>query len=150
MIPEEINEQKEKNIRLKAYPPDHAKNAFEQEFYFEAITVLHGFIEQQMRSLFHLCISSKLDIPIADGWDVNEKLSYLPLSHVLFITQQIDKNEYDILISFNSLRNEVIHRYYHDPYEGWGYEISKIKFASQFNQALKVVSEMGFKADKYV
>lgn len=103
-----------------------------------------------MRSLFHLCISSKLDIPLVDGWDVNEKLAYLPLSHVLFITQQIDKNEYDIITSFNSLRNEVIHRYYHDPYEGYGYDISKIKFSAQFSQALKVAAEIGFKADKYV
>jgi ADP-heptose:LPS heptosyltransferase len=149
MSPEEELGNHDKSIRLKGYPPEHAKIAFKQEYYFEAITVLHGFIEQEMRSLLHLCISVKLNIPIKDGWDINAKLSYLPLTHVLLITKQINKNQYDILVSFNSLRNEVIHRYYYDPYDGEGYEISKIKFASLFNQALSVVKEIGFRAEDY-
>jgi hypothetical protein len=149
MFPEELDKP-QKSIRLKGYPPEHAKIAFEQEYYFEAITVLHGFIEHEMRSLFHLCISVKLKIPIKEGWDINAKLSYLPLVHVLFITKQINKNESDILSSFNSLRNEIIHRYYHDPYEGETYKISITKFASLFNQALGVVKEIGLRADDYV
>lgn len=145
-----MSKKRDKRIRLKDFPPDHAVAAFKKEYYFEAITVLHSWTEKEMRSLFHLCISNKLNIPISEGWDVNEKLSYLPLAHVLFITQQLNKAEYDVLISFNSLRNEVIHRYYLDPYEGSWHEISHVKFTSLFNQTLKIVKDIGYRAECYV
>lgn len=31
--------------RFKEYPPDHAYEAYESNYYFEAVGVLHGFIE---------------------------------------------------------------------------------------------------------
>jgi hypothetical protein len=141
---------RELNLNLKEYPTDHALKALKEEYYFEAVAVLHGFIEREMKSFFHLKAATISNTPLKNAWDVNEKLSYIMLAHSLFILNFIGKNEYDTLVSFNTIRNEIMHRYYLDKYEEGHIGISKVKLNSCFKSALKVVKEIGKRADELV
>ncbi len=130
------------SIRLKEFPTEHSLSAYKRGYYFEAITVLHGFIESQLKSLFHVYSSKATKSPLSVAWDINEKLSFVAATHVSFVLQLITKNEYDILIGFNVLRNELIHKFYLDPYDDFYYGISKKKFSSCYKQALKLASKI--------
>jgi hypothetical protein len=137
-------------IKLKEYPPEHAINAFKQEYFFEAVAVLHGFIELEMKSFFHLKAAKINKMPLSKAWDVNDKLSYIMLAHVLFVMNFISKDEYDTLISFNTIRNEIMHRYYSDKYEEGNKGISKVKLTSCFKSALRVVNKISREAESLV
>ena len=137
-------------ITLKDFPPDHAYDAFQSGYYFEAVAVLHGFLEGQMKSLFHLHCISTCKSQIAETWDVNDKLTYIMLAHVLFVSNLINRNQYDILSSFNSIRNELMHRFYLDKYEGNNSGISKAKLTSIFKPAYNLLYEIMQKADNLV
>ncbi|MET3032480.1 hypothetical protein [Flavobacterium johnsoniae] len=134
-------------ISLKGYPSDHAFKAYEEGYYFEAVAVLHGFIEGQMKSLFHLHAITICKTSISDTWDVNDKISYIMLAHVLFVSNLINRNQYDILISFNSVRNELMHRFYLDKYDKDSKGLSKAKLSSCFKPAYNLLYEIMEKAD---
>jgi hypothetical protein len=138
------------DFHLKVFPIDHSIDAFKKEYYFEAVAVLHGFIETQMKSYFHLHAVNVSKQPLARSWDVNDKLSYISLAHVIFVLNLIDKSEYDVLVSFNTLRNELMHRYYLDPYEGFPKRISKSKLNSVFKSVVNVTYVIMEKADNLV
>ena len=141
---------KETFIKLKEFPPDHSISAFEKGFYFEAITVLHGYIESEMKSYFHLNSVKNSEVELSIAWDVKEKLSFISLTHLLFVLNLINKNEHDILVSFNTLRNELIHRYYLNLYDESYKGISKNKYTSIYKQTLKLVYLISERADELV
>jgi hypothetical protein len=144
------NSLNDNDFHLKSFPIDHSIEAFEKEYYFEAVAVLHGFIESQMKSYFHLHAANVSKESLSKGWDINDKLPYISLAHVIFVLNLIDKAEYDNLISFNTLRNELMHRYYLDPYEGWPKRISKSKLNSVFKSVVKVTYLIMERADDLV
>jgi len=116
--------------RLKEFPPDHAYGAYQKEYYLEAVGVLHGFIESQMRSILHAYSTSVLSNSDEQVWDINEKFDFKNLTNILFILQIIKKKEYDELFALNSLRNEIIHKYFYDPFDHHYIGASKKKFSS--------------------
>ena len=126
------------------------REALKSGFYFEAVSVLHGYVEKEMRGLLHLSVSVKRQIPLNVGWDANEKLTFLSLAHVLYIIQEVDNDEYGILIGFNSLRNEIVHRFYQDKYDGVGYQISKTKLNSVLKRVLKLVEKISQRSEEHV
>jgi hypothetical protein len=140
------------NITLKGSPSDHSYKAYKDGYYFEAIVVLHGHIEGQMKSLFHLHSLKMCKEPIpeswwAETWDANDRLSFIMIAHVLFVNSLITKNEYDILVSFNTLRNTLMHRFYTDPYTEKNKGVSKRKFHSCIKSADKVLCTIMERAD---
>lgn len=123
---------------LKKFPPDHAFEAYRKEYYLEAVGVLHGFIESQMRSIFHAYSTTVISNSDEAVWDINEKFDFKNLTNILFVIQIIKKNEYDELFSLNSLRNEIIHKYFSDPFNHNYSGASKKKFLSIFQPAYKL------------
>lgn len=142
-----IDANKNNFVTLKDYPPVHAIKAYEEGYYFEAVAVLHGFLEGQMKSLFHMHAITVCKTSISETWDVNDKLSYIMLAHVLFVSNLLNRNQYDILISFNSVRNELMHRFYLDTYESGNKVLSKAKLSSCFKPAYNLLYEIMEKAD---
>ena len=105
---------------MKDSPSEHSYKAYEEGYYFEAVAVLHGHVEREMKSLFHTYFLKMHKEPIPANWyaetyDANDRLSFIMIAHVLFVISLITKNEFDILVSFNSLRNTLMHRFYSAP-----------------------------------
>ena len=121
--------------RFKEFPPDHALEAFKKEYYLEAVGVLHGFIESQMRSILHAYSTTVINNSDEQVWDINEKFDFKNLTNILFVLQIIKRKEYDQLFSLNSLRNEIIHKYFYDPFDHNYIGASKKKFLSIFKPA---------------
>ena len=138
-----MNSITDQHITLKSFPEEHSTEAFKKEFYFEAIAVLHGYLESQMRVYFHMYAANITKEPMSKTWDASEKLTYVSLMNVLFILNLIEKSDYDVIVGFNTLRNELMHRYYSDPYEGTPKKISKSRINSVFKSAMKT-SELLF------
>ena len=120
--------------RFKDFPSDHALKAYEEEYYVEAVVVLHGFLESQLRENL-LAFTSRLKILPEKVWDTNEKLDFRNLSNILFILQLIDDNQVGVLNGINSLRNEIVHKYFFEPYNEAYCGVSNKKFASVFKPA---------------
>ena len=118
--------------RFKEFPPDHALAALKKEYYLEAVGVLHGFIESQMRSILHGYSTTVIDNSDEQVWDINEKFDFKNLTNILFILQLITKKEYTELFALNNLRNEIIHKYFYDPFDNKYIGASKKKFLSIF------------------
>ena len=140
----------DQKISLTAFPPDHAFKAYKVGCYFEATAVLHGYLESQMKSLFHLYAIKNSQTQLSETWDVSEKMSYIMLSHTLFILNIINKKEYHVLVNFNTLRNTLMHRFYLDPYEGTNKGVSIKKFESCFVPAYNLLYQLMEKADELV
>ena len=124
--------------KFKKFPPDHAFEAYKKEYYLDAIGVLHGFIESPMRSILHAYSTTVISNSDEEVWDINERFDFKNLTNILFILQIIKKKEYDHLFSLNSLRNEIIHKYFYDPFDHNYFGASKKKFHSVFNPAYKL------------
>ncbi|WP_146743719.1 hypothetical protein [Aequorivita sp. CIP111184] len=134
--------------RFKDFPPDHAFDAFKNEYYYEAVGVLHGFIESQLRNLLLAFSSINQKSELSNIWDINERLDFRNLSNVLFVIHLISKKEYDTLNSLNSLRNEIIHKYFYDPYENMYFGVSHKKFLSIFKPSYNLSYDLIEKIDK--
>ncbi len=128
----------EEFVGFKESPHKHSLKAYNEGYYFEAFTVIHGFLAGQMKAILHLYSHKINKTPLSVAWDINEKLTYYPLAHVLFTFQIITKHEYDILVAFNSMRNELIHKFYLDLYENTYDGITKKKCNSCYKAALKL------------
>jgi len=106
-----------KYIRIKEWPPDYAYKAYQKGYYVEAIQVLHGYIENQARSLLMLVGSVHFSTDLADTWDTVDEMSYKDVVKALFAIGQLNKREVTDLLQINSARNKMIHRLFKEPYE---------------------------------
>ena len=123
---------------IKGFPPDHAYEAYKKKYYLEAVGVLHGFIESQMRSIFQAHAIINLKNKDDKTWDIIEKIDFKSISIVLFALQLITKIQLDKLTALNGLRNEIIHKYFYEPFDGSYQGASIIKFASIFKPAYEL------------
>lgn len=109
-------------IRFNKWPADHAKEAYAAGYYVEALQVLHGWLEIKLRELLHLQrVGTEADkrykAEWARVWNMTEELSLIHVAKALFITGVIDASLHDRLSAFNRVRNNLIHKLFHDPYE---------------------------------
>lgn len=126
-------------------PIEHAKKAYSEGYFLEAIQVVHGFLELQMRELIYL---QKRTPGPHDNFDLAIEsmytISFSTATKVLFIQKVISKDNKDKLDYFNAARNNMIHKIYYDNNKGWvGYPASDYDRA--FNIGLdfmKVFSEI--------
>jgi hypothetical protein len=108
-------------IRIPYWPEEHAKKAYSDGYFIEAIQVVHGFIELQLREL--LFLQRKVPGP-HEHFDLAVDTMYeIPLSlavKILFIQKALSKEERDKLIHFNKTRNNIVHKIYYDTaHEGY-------------------------------
>lgn len=104
-------------IRIKDWPPDYAQKAYKRKHYIEAIQVLHGFIETKLQELLILTGTIDYKKETSEIWDIANQISLINCVKVLFILGQISQKEYQSILKFNSMRNQIVHRLFHETYD---------------------------------
>lgn len=127
---------KDEFIRIKEWPPDYAQTAYNQENYIEAIQVLHGFIETKLQELLILEGSKSNDMK--EIWDIANQISLVHCVKVLFIIGELDKKEYENILFFNKMRNQIVHGLFNETYEDGIKGVSKNKFDIAFKQGMEL------------
>lgn len=123
-------------IRIRDWPPDYAQTAYEKGNYIEAIQVLHGFIETKLQEL--LIMEGSKSNEMKEIWDIANQISLVNSVKVLFIIGKLNKNEFENILFFNKMRNQVIHGLFNDTYEDGIKGVSKNNFDMAFKQGMKL------------
>lgn len=135
----------EEYIRIKEWPTEYAQGAYNQKNYIEAIQVLHGFIETKLQELLIL-VGSKSN-NMEEIWDVANQISLIHCVKVLFIVGEISKKEYQDIIFFNKMRNQIVHGLFHDTYENGVKGVSRKKFDLAFNKGMDLCDNLQRKGE---
>ncbi len=114
-------------------PIEHIQKAYSDGYYVEAMQVLHGFLELQLRELIYVGKKDKgphdhYDLAISSMFEI----SFTAALKVLFIQKIISKDERDKLQHLNRARNNMIHKIYTEDNNG-----SKGYSKSEYDKALK-------------
>jgi len=137
-------------IKLDIWPTDHAKKAYENGYFIEAIQVLHSWIECQSRSLLMLVGSIYFDIELSNIWDIIDTIAYKDVVKTLFSLGQLTKNDLNSLLELNSLRNKIIHQFIKEPYKKEYKGIPKKLYDRVFNQSLEYAEIISNKNEKII
>lgn len=124
---------KQEYIKITGCPTEHAQKAYDSKNYVEAIQVLHGWIENKLQELLILTGSIDFDMEPSKTWDIANQVNYIDTAKVLFVLSQLSDSEYQKTLKFNSLRNKLIHKIFHEPYEKEYKGILKTEYESVFN-----------------
>jgi len=124
---------KEEFIRIIEWPTEHAQKAYDNKNYVEALQVLHGWIENKLQEILILIGSIDFNMDSSKTWDIANQVNYINAARVLFILSQLSDSEYQKIIKFNSLRNQLIHKLFHEPYEKEYKGILKKEYDNVFN-----------------
>lgn len=121
---------------------DHAKEAYKAGYYIEAIQVLHGWIEVKLRELLvSLRVESKgHDKHFGRIWDMTNEISLLSAAKALLIAGVITEAKYSRIQAFNRVRNNLIHKYFYDPYENAYHGIPR----REYSAALRIGDKLGW------
>jgi hypothetical protein len=128
----------QKFIKIKGWVTEHALKAYESENYIEALQVLHGWIENKLQELLILTGSVDHNSDMSKIWDIANQITLINSAHVLFILSQLSENEYQMIIKFNGIRNQIIHKIYHEPYEKIYEGVPKNKYDEAFGMGIKL------------
>ena len=137
-------------IKINGWPPDVAREAYAKGNYIESIQILHAWAEHQARELFHLIGATHFKSSIKDTWDIVNTFSLHDSLKILFVLNQLSKEEYGKFMKLNKLRNNIIHSLYKEPYDGERKKVSKKDFDKIFNDSLEQIELIGFKSDELV
>lgn len=102
-------------IKIPYPPEEHVRKAYSNGYFIEAIQVVHGFIELQLREL--LFLQTKVPGPHQDFDLAVDTMYEIPLGvavKILFIQKALSKEERDKLIHFNKTRNNIVHKIFYD------------------------------------
>lgn len=103
-------------IKLATDTITHVDNALRDGYYIEAIQVLHAKLEWDLRLLLMASGHTKTCLRYQETWDLTYDFSLSHACKALFIVGNISKEEYDAILYLNSIRNQIIHKLFHDPY----------------------------------
>lgn len=134
-------------IRIKKWVTEHAKEAYDTENYIEAIQVLHGWIENKLQELLILSGSIDHNSEMSKIWDVANQINLINSARVLYVLSQISESEYQRITKFNSLRNQVIHKIYHEPYEKIYEGVPKKQYDEVYNIGVKLADQLQKKTE---
>ena len=81
-------------IKPKSLPDTLAKRAYKEGHYVEAIQHLHGFLENQARSLLMLVGCVHFNAKQKETWNLSDTISLNNALKVLRILNQITQEEY--------------------------------------------------------
>jgi hypothetical protein len=98
---------------------DHAQDAKAAGFHIEAIQTLHGWVEVKIRELLLSLRAEAVGIDKHWGriWDMTNQISLYNATNALFIAGVLSERQVARILDFNRIRNNVIHKLFHDPYE---------------------------------
>ena len=140
----------DKYIRIDGWPSDHAHEAYEKGYYVEAIQVLHGYIENQARSLLVLVGSVHFSTKQSETWDTVDEIAYKDVIKALLAVGQITKQESLDLLQVNSVRNKMIHRLFKEPYVYAHPGFPKEEYDRVFKQAMLWADRMREKTEEII
>jgi hypothetical protein len=135
-------------IRIKGWVTDHALKAYKSKNFIEALQVLHGWIETKLQELLILTGSVDHDSNMSKIWDIANQINLVTSAHVLFILSQLTDNEYQMIIKFNGIRNQLIHKIYHEPYEKRYEGIPKEKYDEAFTIGMELADLLQMKTEE--
>ena len=128
-----------KYIKWKGLPDEAAKKAYEDGYYIEAIQNLHGYLENQARSLLMLVGCVHFESKQSEVWDLSDTISLNDALKVLRVLNQITDEEYSKFKRFNSLRNKIVHQFFKEPYEKQYLGVPKRDFDEVFQETQREV-----------
>ena len=124
-------------IKNSGIPDEEAQRAYDDGYYIEAIQNLHGYIENQARSLLMLVGCVHFSAKQKETWDLSDTISLNDTLKVLRILNQITEEEFSKVKAFNALRNKIIHQYYKEPYEKVHLGVPKKEYDEVFHETLR-------------
>lgn len=104
-------------IRIETWVTEHAQKAYDSKNFIEALQVLHGWIENKLQEILILTGTVDHGSEMPKIWDIANQINLVTCAHVLYVLSQLSESEYQMIIKFNSARNQLIHKIYHEPYE---------------------------------
>ncbi len=138
-------------IKIKGWPPaDHARKAYENGYYIEALQTLHGWIECKLRELL-LMQRTLLDADHdtwALSWDISNEFSLNNAAKALFILGAVSEDEYKRILQFNRVRNNLVHKLFYDPYDESWRGVRKDEFEKAYQAGLTLCEEVEFKSNQ--
>ncbi|QBZ83032.1 hypothetical protein GHNINEIG_01073 [Hydrogenovibrio crunogenus] len=137
-------------IKQKEMPDIEAEKAYEQGFYIEAIQILHGFMENQAQSLLTLVGCVHFDSKQDEVYDLSDTLGFNAVLKVLFILNQISKEQFDKFNKLNSLRNKIVHQLYKEPYDKIYEGVPKHEYDHVFHGMLEELYVLTRKCEEVV
>jgi hypothetical protein len=149
----QIIKKKEKEIciQIDYWPYAHAQKAYDDGYYIEAIQVIHGCIERQLRELI---FNNRSNPGPHDNFDLAYDLMLeVPLNiavKVLFMQQVLSQVERDRLLAFNKTRNNIIHKIFFDTSNGGWHGYPKTQYDKAFKDGLKLMIILEDKVHKLV
>jgi hypothetical protein len=129
-------------IKWKQLPAEHARDAYKNGYFLEAIHILHGWIEAKLRELLIMSRHGNIRGGYSEVWDIAEETGYNYLTRALLIIGKISKKEYKELQEFNSLRNKIVHKLFHDPYDKEYKGVPLKDYDRVFNRGIKLSKKM--------
>jgi hypothetical protein len=138
-----LKRKKETHIRFEYLPYEHAKKAYADGYFVEAIQVLHACIERQLRELLFLHRSKPEPHENFDlAYDSMLEIPFNIAVKVLFIQKVISGKERDRLLALNKMRNSLTHKMYFDKANGSWHGNPKTQYDKTFKDALKLIIQM--------
>ena len=137
-------------IRIEGWVTEHAQKAYESKNFVEALQVLHGWIENKLQELLILTGSIDHESDMSKIWDIANQINLVTSAHVLFILSQLTENEYQKIIKFNGIRNQLIHKIYHDPYEKIYKGVPKEKYDEAFKIGMELSDLLQMKTEEKI
>jgi len=137
-------------IRIREWPTHHAKQAYENGDFIEALQVLHGWIESRLQELLQLYGVNDCNQKHNKIWDIVSQINFNNSVKVLYILNILSDNEFQQLTKFNSTRNQLIHKIFHEPYEKIYEGIPKKEYDNVFNQGMRLADIIQLKVEEKV
>jgi hypothetical protein len=140
----------EEFIRIKTWVTDHAQKAYKSKNYIEAIQVLHGWIENKLQEILILTGATDHGSEMKIIWEIVNQVNLVTCAHVLFVLSQLSENEYQMIIKFNGVRNQLIHKIYNDPYEKINHGFPKEKYDEAYKIGIELADLLQFKTESKI
>lgn len=129
-------------IWFEKFPPDHARQAFDEGYYIEALQVLHAWLEAKLQEWLLIGRHGNIRGGYRDVWASASEISLLQAAKTLFVLGRMPKTTFDKVCQFNSQRNKVIHRIFHESYESGLVPISFSKCEAAFRSGEKLAEKL--------
>lgn len=138
-------------IKVDSFPEEHAKKAYADGYFIEAIQVIHACIERQLRELTFL---NKNNTDPHEDFDLAIDLMYeIPLNvaaKILFIQRVLSGKERDRILMFNKTRNNIIHKIHFCNKNGSWHGYPKRQYDKAFKEGLKLMMHLEVKVNEHV
>ena len=139
-------------VKIPDWPPDHARQAYRDKYYLEALQTLHAWLECKLRELLLLqstVVGADHD-SWARSWDLSNEFPLIQAAKALSILGAISQDELARIIDFNRVRNNIVHKLFYDPYNEEWKGVLKVDYDRAFKAGLKLCEQIEFKSGEVV